>query len=1721
MEELTIGNCILQKKIFEGPIADVYEGIQETTGSSVIIKLLKQENPRQEDIAILKYEYAITREIKIPEVVKVISVEQHGNQWALVKENPGGKALNAWDFEADFTMLRKIELSLSLANITKKLHELGILHKDIKPSNLIFNYDRKELKVTDFGLSGFLTRETVNFSAFDRLGGSVYYISPEQTGRINRSVDFRSDLYSVGATLYELFCGKPPFVFDDPMQTIHSHIAKIPVPPHEVDSNIPLVISQVIIKLLEKNPEDRYQSAEGLEYDIEKILKNFESDKIDEPFEVGRHDTANIFMISQRLFGREKEIASLLAVYNEVIEGDPRLLLVTGLSGIGKTSLIHEIHQPLTLHNGYFVQGKYDQYKKDLPYAAVIESLRDLFLQLLLLNATEINEWKIKLLEALGSNGRIVVDVIPESEFILGDQPPVPELSSQETQNRFLLVFQNLIQVFSRPGKPLVMFFDDLQWADSASLKLIKSLMSSASQTGLMIIGAYRNNEVDQNHILMSTLHELAGLGIHPDYIEVGPLDKSGVNDLISNSIRCESSEAEQLAEIIIQKTNGNPFFVNEFFKSIHASGLIHFIADDYIWKIELEQIVASNVTDNVLDFITEKVNSLPKINQQTLSIAAVIGSTFNLATLASLIDREPVRVASYLKKVITEGMIIPKGDYYRFSDAGIDLGDESGGELNVEYVFAHDRIQQAAYSIMTPENQKKSHLKLARLYMKMYDDQKRSEYLFDIVNQYNHAKDLVSKEVEKYELIELNLAAAKKADSCNAFSACLQYCQTAISLLDSSDWKHHYESVFNLYRYAAQSSLYCADYSSMDEYTTILEKNSQANIDKVAAYEIRIEALIAQNLLFEAVQVAVAALNILGQKFPKKPGNLDVLKAIVRTHFILRKYPVEKLATIPEMKSPETLAAMRIMTGVFSAAYISLPPLMPIFVMRQVELSAKKGNSPLSAFAYANYGLILSGILGKLAKGYAFSDLALGILEKYDTRFIETKTIFSVYSFIKHLKLHPRETIPLLMEAYKTGLETGDFEYTSWSILGTTYTRFFCGDPLEPLLQDIAKYNEIISKLNQESVLSKLHLWHQVVLNFKSKSQTPWVLLGEHYNEEDMIPALKKSNQLAELAQLFISKLILAVHFKQYHTATMYADEMEKHLASVPGTMFTTLYFAYNCFSRIVYISENSTVQKKSNLNKVKKDFKKLQKLADFAGENLLHFTLLMDAEFARYQGKNSIAEELYKDAIKAAEKNNYIHIEAMICERLADFYKNNKSDKKSIEYQSIAKSKYETWGSDLLPEMISTLYKKEVSPKNVIATDNLPGDQQGLSTSTSTGFSSLDIQTVLKASEVISRSLLLDKLASDLLEISLENAGASRGFILIKNESGFKVFAGAEVKEDRIQLLAISEKQENSLADSIVQFCARTGEIVVVGNATTDKLFGRDTYIQSAGTKSVLCLPIKHFGEINAMLYLENNLIEQAFSENRLELLKLLSGQIAVSINNAMLYENLEEKVKTRTKEIEIEKKKSDDLLLNILPEETANELKKYGKARVKKYENASIMFIDFIDFTKISELMSPHELVYEIDTCFSKFDMIIESYGIEKIKTIGDAYMCASGLPVETDNHAQDIINAGLDIRDFLDSYMVSKKEKGETGFSARIGIHSGSVVAGVVGLKKFAYDIWGDTVNIASRIESSGEKGKVNVSATVRSLVPESFNYTSRGKIKAKNKGELDMYFVERQ
>ncbi|MEA5583583.1 AAA family ATPase [Nodularia harveyana UHCC-0300] len=1492
----------ISEELYNGSRTLVYRGYRETDSLPVVIKILKNPYPSFSELLSFRNQYTIAKNLNSPLIIQTYSLEAYQNGYALVMEDFGGISLKNYFTSLETPYITSIEeflrIAIALSDTLDVLYRDRIIHKDIKPANILINPQTKQVKLIDFSIASLLPRETQTLINPKILEGTLTYISPEQTGRMNRGIDYRTDFYSLGVTFYELLTGKLPFVSNDPMELVHSHIAKLPPSLQEVKcEEIPQVLSDIVMKLMAKNAEDRYQSALGLKFDLENCLHQLQETGEIQSFEIASRDVCDRFIIPDKLYGRETEVSTLLQAFERVSLGATEMMLVAGFSGIGKTAVVNEVHKPIVRQRGYFIKGKYDQFQRNIPFSAFVQAFRDLIGQLLAESDIQIQQWRNKILEAVGENGQVIIEVIPGLEKIIGQQKISRELSGNAAQNRFNLLFQKFTQVFTSAEHPLVIFLDDLQWADSASLKLMQLLIADTNH--LLLIGAYRDNEVNPAHPLMLTLSEIERKQATINLINLTPLSPIKVNELVADTLKCPENLAWNLSELVYQKTQGNPFFATQFLKALHQDNLIKFDLKLACWQCNITQVTTQSVTDDVVTFMELQLRKLPQSTQNILRLAACIGNKFDLATLAIVAKQSSIETAANLWKALQEGLILPISDVYKFYLGQESITQTSETIETVTYKFLHDRVQQAAYSLIPDDQKQTTHYQIGQLLLQQISSQAREDRIFEIVNQLNHGTALISEQIQRIELAQLNLIACRKAKNSTAYQAASAYANTGLSLLGEKAWEQQYEMSLALHELAAGVAMLNGEFEAMEQFIDTVTEQAHSLLEQIEVYRIRIQGKISQRQLNEVLAIGINILQQLGITITESPTPADIQKSIQEVNELIGDREIADFVNLPVMTDANKIAIIQIASSIMSAAYICGSLLYPLLASLLVKLFLQHGNISISATNYVCYSVVICNVEKNINVATEFGKLALNVAAKFDDKTIKVEVFFLLGSYILHRKSHIKETLPVLKESYTLGLEVGNLEYAGYAIHTFCYFSFCCGQPLANLEQDTRTYYNALVQLNQLGTANYCLIYWQANLNLLGLAEHPTILSGSALRETEFLPLLRSANDTYGLYIFYSYKLTLCFLFGEVELANNNALECKNYFMSGAGIVAEPGFYFYDSLVALALLSQPSW-EVSTVLERVAENQTKLQHWADYAPMNHQHKVDLVSAEECRVLGKTAEAIEFYDKAIAGAKANEYIQEAALANELAAKFYLDWGKERIAQEYMTEAYYGYARWGAkakvvDLekrYPQLLASILQQTRTNLSVNETVFATGTVT-LTSSSSSVSDSLDLAAILKASQTLSGEIELEKLLSSLLAIVIKNAGADKCVLMLLRDDHL-VIKGSIIEGSEpvvLQHLPVDESQDIPL--KLIYKVKHNRETIVLLDATADPILANDPYIIRQQPQSILCSPILHQGKLLGILYLENNLIAGAFTSDRVELLNLLCAQAAISWENALLYE------------------------------------------------------------------------------------------------------------------------------------------------------------------------------------------------------------------------------------
>ncbi len=1522
--------------LHEGTNSFVYRAVRAKDQLNVIIKTDSQHSAGRLG-ARLKFEYDLLCALQLPGVQRPVSLERRNTGFLLVTEDRGSNALAEFMHDSPIDLIEILEIAKRIVSILKGVHQNNIIHKDINPSNILYHPEKKEVSLIDFGSASILSQENSDTQTLEYMEGTLAYISPEQTGRMNRPIDYRTDFYGLGITLFQMVTGQLPFQCEDSLEWIHAHIAKIPPPPGDFKPDLPEAVANIILKLLEKNAEHRYQSHDGLIHDLSICINQYQSKGLIPDFPLGQKDFSYQLQIPSWLFGRSQEIDLLREQYHQMREqGKTTVLALTGKAGTGKSMLVKELQATFSKDHCFFVAGKFDQLQKNTPYLGITQAFQELVRDILTLKPEAIRQWKQKIMESLGNNAKVIANLIPELEIITGPLPELIPLGATETQNRFLRVFQSFINLFAQDKHPLILFLDDMQWADSSSMELISFLLTNDPGRHFFLILASRPTE--RLSVFTKRLSALAKEGILLQTINLEGLHKKSIDELLSETFKCELAEVRALSDVVEKKTKGNPFFIREFLELLFRYKLIYFSSEKERWDWDIDKILGEDITDNVVDLILGRIVKLPKTSLKCIQYAAYLGHRFELEDLAIAMDSAPNELNQHLLPALQEGILIPLGGNYKYQQSGsLPEKDSFLPDEKIEYQFAHDRIQRAAYQSVSEYQGQQMHLHVGRLLRKHYQKKALNKTLFSILDHLNHAEKLVTDLSERQTNSRLNLSGALAAKESAAYFPARRYLEAGLKWLPEDRWSTHYELSLEFAKLEAELAFLNKEYKKALAITRDALSKTRGLVEKTDLYITQIQTHVATSQLSEAIRVGRHFLSQLGVKIPLQPGKPHFFLELIKTKMTLRGKSISSLGKLPRLQDERKKEAVKIIQNLIIPSYFINPELWLILNFKSIRLYLDYGCSTQESFSYSVFAVV-EGILGNYKRSQEFVDLAFSTLEKWSdsTQICPTYQVLGVGSYA-FLQPYPKVQ-ELLSKGIASGLDTGELIFTGLSGLHLASLGFLSGEPLESAAEEISWQVDLNVKLEQ----LHFHVLHIMLRSIEQITDSDIVSAIPELRSFSLQDSLQDILDTENIPNICTAYQVIAIgHFFQGELgeAARYIKKSEAYLENVAGVFYEKELMAYGALIRLYLLEEMEKKPTHRARRKIRKKINLLKRWSDFSPVNLRAKYELLEGMMKKLD-QDPEALLHFERAAESAQKEGMLQWEALTHEQMAHFLLARDQKEQARFHMNKALQLFAQWGA---VQRIALLEKKW-SFKDTIALTQPQGASPPSATAGTNSFAGstrfsaleqLDLQTVIKATQTISSEIKLDSLLSALLDIVLENAGAQ--YVALITSQGEQLYIQAEgwskQTDNKIHEHFLLNNSE-TVPESVIQYVYRTKEAVVIHEFDPGSRFAKDPYLARHQPKSILCAPIINQNRLMGCIYLDNKITANAFTEQRLEILKILSTQIAISLENALLYENLEAKVKERTAKIErqkseIEKAKEEALAAEAIARK-ANEAK-----------------------------------------------------------------------------------------------------------------------------------------------------------------------------------------------
>ncbi|MFV0340387.1 MAG: AAA family ATPase [Parachlamydiaceae bacterium] len=1524
----------------------IYRGLREKDQQPVLIKTFTSNRPRIEDLARLKNEYDLLKKLDLPILVKALNLIESQNNYFLILEDIGGVTLEKHLRLKTLNLDEKLKLAIQITEALGELQLHDIIHRDIQPGNIII-LDNGKIKLTGFDYATKRPKERLSLKSPNLLEGTLAYISPEQTGRMNHEVDYRTDFYSLGVVFYKIFTGDVPFKSFDDMELVYSHIAKTAQSPHETNPEVPEQVSRIIMKLLSKKAEDRYSSSSSLIQDLKQCDEELLQNGSISLFPLAEKDFYHKLQISQKIYGREKQIEKIMGAFQAVCEGSTELFLLSGYPGIGKTSIVNEIQRPILERRGFFVRGKFDQYKANIPYSAFIEAFQDLIQQVLTENDDTITMWRERIKAALGINANVIMDMIPELRYIIGEIPPTPGFDEQEAQNRFNFFFQRFISLYASKESPLIIFLDDLQWVDSASLQLFELILTTLKTEGLFLIGAYRSNEVTPLHPLITATERIKRSGGKIEEVEVVPLTKHDSLRLISDSLHLTEEACKPLCAVVYEKTRGNPFFINQFLTYLYEEDLLYVDKDSNMWSWNLEKIHELEVSDNVVELLILKLKKCSHEAQEVLEIAACIGNNFDVRLIAKIMEQPLNFVSTKLLEPIQEGLILPSDELQSF--LWIDPEEYKNNHQATKspsqaFHFLHDKVQQAAYQLMDHEKRKRTHYKIGLVLLKKHKDEQLEDHIFEVMAQLNHAADLIVETKEREDYAKMNLMAAEKAMRTVAYATALDFIKVGIAFLPKEHFEKHYDLTKELYLYAAEANYLLFNFDEASRLFEQILQFARSDKEKISVCTLKVKLYISSANYKEAIKWARTGLKLLNIDIPQSHLKLHVIKQFIILKFNLLGKEIENLASLPIIQDESEIQIMKLLYLLVTPAYLTSKDFFAFVVLKGLNMTLKYGNAPMTSYLYASYGIILNAIFEDFKGSFDYGKLALELTQKFENHEYVPATKFLVGTFLNPTQRHLRTSIDILQTGYELGTSRGDFISAVFCQGMMVTDKYLTAFNIETLMKEINECLEYVSRIKSHNRGYVFNALKQASLALQGKTYNPSTMQSDDFNEEAFFQMLRDNNFLITLYFSYTFKMQICYLFENYELAIEIGkktDELTFCVMGQPMRLENDFYYGLSLAANYV-LKDRST--QKAYRKKLSKLLKRLRTWAKAVPENYWHKYLTLRAEVARIDGDKELAVECYDEAISSAKTNTYAQNEGIACELFAKFYLSQNRSHIAKQYLIDAHYAFYLWGATAKMEQIAVKYKDilQYYNPNEFKQYKIANGYENLMESTQ-GENALDLMAVVKATQTLSGEIVLNRLIDQLMHIVVEIAGAQKGALILEKNNAliFEAEYDPELSENTIRSEVQFKEKKERIPISVVNYVLRTKESIVIDEATLHPLFANDTYIVKNRVQSILCIPLEHQGKMIGLLYLENNLTTRAFTPTHEEVLKLLTAQIATSIENSLLYSqqtelsnelkisnekledyshNLENRVYNRTKELNEKNKQLEETLQQI---------------------------------------------------------------------------------------------------------------------------------------------------------------------------------------------------------
>jgi predicted ATPase/signal transduction histidine kinase len=1410
----------------------------------------------------LRHENSLAAELDPRWAAKPIGLRRHDGECMLMLEDCGIPAdVLRERSESCCDLKTGLALAIEIVRSVRAMHQHGFIHKDIRPANILVDAAGR-VRLTGFGFSTRLRSEKQSPGPPDVIAGTFAYMAPEQTGRMNRSIDTRSDLYSLGVTLYELFTNTLPFEAVDPMQWIHCHVAQQPPAPSERASDLPGPIDAIILKLLAKNPEDRYQTAAGLELDLVTYLHALSQKSEILGFTLGHDDLSDHLLIPEKLYGREVEFEQLLiAAKRALLEGTTELVLVSGAAGIGKSSFVNELHRLLVPQHGLFAAGKFDQYKRDIPYATLAQAFRGLVRHLLGRSETELSAWSSELQKALGPNGQLMINLVPELALIIGEQPLVAPIEPHLAQSRFHLAFINMLGVFARADHPLLLFIDDLQWLDKATLALLQAIATSPDLGHLLLVGAYRDDEVRDDHALSDTIEAVRGGRASISEIALGSLNSDDLAAFCADALKCEIDRAVPLARMILEKTGGNPFFAIQFVIALYDDGLLSFQPIERNWTWDVARIRIKGITENVAQLMSEKLGRLAADTQNALGKLACLGVSADQDTIRLAVDSDDDRLANILLPAVEAGIILHQKE---------------------TYAFTHDRMQEASYRMIASDELAHAHLAIARSLLAATDSETLGDRLFEIANHFDRGAPAIETQAERILVAGLCLLAGMKAKGSSAYASAQAHFARGRALLRLDSWFSEYRLTFDLELQSAECEIVGGNLAAAENRIEALIRHAEGASDEASAICLSVLLFFTTGRNERAVEAALGYLAKFGVDWSSRPSENEVRREYEEMHQRLGDRNLEELRDLPAMTDPQFLAIMSVLTELFPAAYAFDRYLLDLVLLRMTNISLEHGHCESSSVAYGALNMALGSHFGDYSTASKLGRLAVELVGQSDASRYKARVYSCFAAFTMPWIEHVAQCRPMMDQAFEIGTSMGDAAFAAYNSRNLLSHLLFSGQPLASVAKEIDRILEFAETIQLGMPADRFIGQRDFVRRLRGT-------LSAGTDEDDAWATQNVKGQPG-LAMMVCYHWVFRLQERylanDIPSALHAASQVEDIRWAMRSSIELADYDFYAALSSAAACDISSGTVRDGYIVNLERHYERLCSWAEHCPENFDNRKALIGAEMSRLAGKELQAQRLYEEALGSARLNGFMQNEGLVGELAGRFYAELGLVTAADAHIRNARNCFARWG------VVGKIRQLDGEFPHLRAQH----DPRPLATTIDAHVSSLDVEAVDKASQTLSSEMMLPNLLEKLMRLAVEHAGAERGSLILLKDGDPHIEARATTNSGSV---AVSlDRARVTGADvpvTVLNYSLRTGERLILDDATASGADLDDPYVGENRPRSVLCLPIFKEKRVIGALYLENNLATHAFTADRVAVLDFLASQAAIWLENARLYSDL----------------------------------------------------------------------------------------------------------------------------------------------------------------------------------------------------------------------------------